>query len=134
MLREDPSYVLLNGERAALTPSRWGSIAARVGERARIFFVCGGPNLSSHFHPIGNVFTKAWANGSLAGEPERWVQTQHVPPGCCAVFEIEFPVPGEVKLVDHALTRVLHKGMMGSIDVKGPPNPAIFDAGPTSVA
>lgn len=134
MLREDPSYVLLNGERAALSPSRWGSIAAKVGERVRIFFVSGGPNLASHFHAVGNVFTKAWADGAVASTPARYVQTQQVSPGSCAVLEMELPVPGEVKLVDHALTRVVHKGMLGVIDVKGPPNRAVFDPGQAAVA
>ena len=64
----------------------------------------------------------------------RYVQTQQVPPGSCGVFEMEFPVPGEVKLVDHALTRVVHKGMLGIIDVQGAPNPKIFDAGLAPVA
>jgi len=98
----------------------------KVGETARIFFVCGGPNLASSFHPIGNVWTKAWPAGALANDPLRYVQTQTVPPGSCGVFEMEFPVPGEVKLVDHALSRMVRKGMLGVIDVEGLQNPALF--------
>ncbi len=126
MLREDPSYVLLNGEKYALTPDRRGAIQANVGETARIFFVCGGPNLTSHFHPIGNVWTKAWREGAILSNPERYVQTVAVPPGSCLIAEMEFPVPSHIKLVDHALTRVVSKGMLGMIEVTGEAQPDIF--------
>jgi len=134
MVREDPSYVLLNGEKNALTADRHGAIQAKVGETARVFFVCGGPNLGSSFHPIGNVWKKAWSAGALTSEPQRWVQTMAVPPGSCGVFEMEFPVPGEVKLVDHALSRVARKGMLGVIEVEGPDQVAIFNPNPGRVS
>ncbi len=129
MAAEDPTYVLLNGEKHALTANVRGPMKVKVGETARVFFVCGGPNLTSSFHPIGNVWTKAWYAGALASDPMRYVQTMTVPPGSCGVFEMEFPVPGEVKLVDHALSRVVRKGMLGVIQVEGAENPAIFLAG-----
>lgn len=127
MQRETPTYVLLNGEKYALTPDRYGTMKVKVGDTARIFFVTGGPNLTSNFHPIGNVWSKAWREGALASTPERYVQTVAVPPGSCGVFEMEFPVPQVVKLVDHALTRVVSKGMLGLIEVDGAPKPDIFD-------
>ena len=69
-------------------------------------------------------------------DPERWVQTVSVPPGSTLVAEMEMEVPGPVKLVDHALTRVAKKGMMGVIDVKGGENPEVFrnSSGATSLA
>jgi len=127
MQHEDPTYVLLNGEKYALTPDRRGAIKVKVGETARIFFVCGGPNMSCYFHPIGNIWTKAWREGALLNDPERYVQTMTVPPGSCGVFELEFPVPGQVKLVDHAITRVVSKGMLGIIEVEGEDQPDIFN-------
>ncbi len=129
MKREDPTYVLLNGGKHALTADGHGAMEARVGETARIFFANGGPNLTSSFHPIGNVFSKLWREGALMSDPERYVQTASVPPGSCLVAEMEFEVPGPVKLVDHALSRVARKGMLGVIDVKGQERSDIFDAG-----
>ncbi|HET8654624.1 MAG TPA: hypothetical protein VFL93_03840 [Longimicrobiaceae bacterium] len=111
-----------------LTPGRSGPMQVKVGETARIFFVNGGPNLISSFHPIGNVWTKAWPAGALANEPQRYVQTQLVAPGSRGVFEMEFLVPEDVKLVDHALSRVVHKGMLGIIRVEGEPRADIFSA------
>lgn len=127
MRREDPTYVLLNGEKYALTPDVRGAMKVNVGERARVFFVNGGPNLTSSFHPIGNVWTRAWRDGAFATRAEEYVQTMSVPPGSCGAFEMDFPVPGQVKLVDHALSRVVSKGMLGIIEISGDPVPDIFD-------
>ena len=84
MWDERPSYVLLNGGKYALTAGRYGSAKAQVGETVRIFFANGGPNLASNFHPIGNVWSKAWREGANASNPERYVQTVAVPPGAPA--------------------------------------------------
>lgn len=127
MQDENPTYVLLNGEKNALTDERYGPIKVKKGETARIFFVNGGPNLASSFHPIGNVWTRAWRNGAITSSPERFVQTMMVPPGSCGVFEMDFPVPSTVHLVDHALSRVTHKGMLGDIVVEGSPALDIYD-------
>jgi nitrite reductase (NO-forming) len=132
MLREDPSYVLLNGQKHALTSDGRGPIMAKRNETARVYFVNGGPNLTSSFHPIGNVWSKAWIAGALANTPLRYVQTLPVPPGSTGVFEMEFPVPEPIKLVDHALTRVARKGMLGIIDVQGAKQASIFRAVSTS--
>ncbi|MFB6286391.1 MAG: copper-containing nitrite reductase [Candidatus Bipolaricaulia bacterium] len=130
MAAETPNYVLLQGAKTALTANRVGPLKANVGETARVFLVNGGPNLTSNFHPIGNVWTKAWREGAIASNPERYVQTMAVPPGSCGIFEMEFPVPETVKLVDHALSRVARKGMLGEIKVEGEAKPEIFDANP----
>ncbi len=127
MRNEDADYVLLNGEKGALTEGKYGAMKVKKGETARIFFVNGGPNLASSFHPIGNVFTKVWREGALASTPERYVQTVGVPPGSCGVFELDFPVPSTIHLVDHALSRVESKGMGGDIVVEGEPDTSIFD-------
>jgi nitrite reductase (NO-forming) len=132
MVREDPTYVLLNGGKAAISPDRYGAPTVQVGETARVFMATGGPNLCSNFHPIGNVFTECWAQGALGSEPMRYVQTQTVPPGSGMVGTMEFTVPETIKLVDHALSRVARKGMVGMITVEGEPNPDVFDPEATS--
>ncbi len=129
MLREDPNYVLFNGAVDGYTPDYFGALPARVGETVRVFMVCGGPNLLSSFHAIGNVWTRCWPQGALANPPLRYVQTQPVPPGSCFVGDMDLPVPETIKLVDHALTRVTRKGLMAMIDVKGAAHPEIYRAG-----
>jgi len=126
MVAEDPTYVLLNGEKHAITDGRYGNLKVKTGETARLFMVTGGPNLTSSFHAIGNVFTKAWREGAITSDAERYVQTCQVAPGSTGVFELEFPVPQVVKLVDHSLSRVARKGMLGLITVEGEEQPDIF--------
>ncbi|TAL97946.1 MAG: nitrite reductase, copper-containing [Rhodanobacter sp.] len=128
MAAEDPTYVLFNGAVNALTPSRFGPIKARVGETMRVFMVCGGPNLGSNFHPIGNVWKECWPQGALANPPLRYIQTQPVAPGSCFVGHLDLPVPETVKLVDHALSRVTHKGLLAEIAVSGLAQPDIYRA------
>ncbi len=123
---ENPTYVLLNGAKYAITEKRYGTLNVKRDETARIFLVTGGPNLTCNFHPIGNVWTKSWREGAIASHPERYVQTCHVPPGSCGIFEMEFPVPSTIKLVDHALSRVARKGMMATITVAGEERPELF--------
>ncbi|WP_255151242.1 copper-containing nitrite reductase [Halorarius halobius] len=134
MAKEDPNYVLLNGEKYAWAAARHGPLEAETGERVRVFFVDGGPNLSSNFHPIGNVWTNAYRDGALASDPEKYVQTMKVPPGSCMVGEMDMVVPERIKLVDHALSRVARKGMLAEIDVTGEKVPETFDPSPDKPA
>ncbi len=128
MTAEDPSYVLFNGAVNALTPNRLGAMQAKRGETARVFMVCGGPNLTSSFHAIGNIWKECWPQGALANAPLRYVQTQSVPPGSCFVGHLDLQVPETIKLVDHALSRVARKGLLAEIAVGGAPNPEVFKA------
>lgn len=127
LLRESPTYVLVNGQKGAVTPDGFGSLKANVGETVRVFFVNGGPNLTSSFHPIGNIWTRVWTNGSFRTATDAYMQTVTVPPGDTLVADIALPVPGPITLVDHALTRVVRKGMVARIDVAGPAQPHIFN-------
>ncbi|OIQ82594.1 copper-containing nitrite reductase precursor [mine drainage metagenome] len=126
MVHEQPSYVLINGAKDALTAKAYGPMKVKTGETARVFFVCGGPNLSSSFHPIGNVWREVWPQGALRNAPLRDIQTQPVPPGSTAVATLHFATPGGVKLVDHALSRVVHMGCLAVIQADGAPRPDLF--------
>jgi nitrite reductase (NO-forming) len=131
MVSEDPSYVLMNGEKYAATGKRYGPAATvETGDTVRTYFVTGGPNLTSSFHPIGNVWEKLYPEGSLSTEPQTHIQTKPVAPGSCAVATMNFPVPGTFKLVDHALSRVARKGCMATVKAEGEEKPEIFDPEP----
>ncbi len=129
MVREEPSYVVINGAARGLTPKRYGAMHVRTGSTARVYFVVGGPNLSSSFHPIGNVWHELWPEGSVINAPLRFIQTYAVPPGSTTVATLRFPVAGDVKLVDHALTRVVHQGCLAVIHAEGAHDPTLFQAG-----
>lgn len=56
--------------------------------------------------------------------------TTSVAPGTAIAADLELPVSGPIKLVDHTLTRAVRRGALGSIDVAGETDPEIFDDGP----
>ncbi len=123
MLAEQPEYVVLNGAVGALTAEH--PMHAQVGQKVRIFFGVGGPNLTSSFHVIGEIFDKVYDQASVTSEPLTNVQTTLVPPGGATVVEFGLEVPGRYILVDHALSR-LERGLAGYLVVEGPENPEVF--------
>ncbi|PAU82889.1 nitrite reductase, copper-containing [Halorubrum salipaludis] len=127
---ENPTYVTYNGEAYAFTESGNGRIPIDQGDRVRIFMSNGGPNLSSSWHAIGNVWDKLYRDGDLVSDPARYVETTPVAPGTVTAAEIETPVPGPIKLVDHSLSRVVRKGVLGVLDVQGEEDTDIFDSNP----
>jgi len=131
MTSEEPSYVLMNGEKYALTPNVYGpAVTTGLDETVRVFFVDGGPNLASSFHPIGSVWEKLYPGGSLSTDPQTHIQTRQVAPGSTTVATINSPVPGDFKLVDHSLSRVARKGCMAIVRAEGEERPEIFDPEP----
>ncbi|WP_135303977.1 copper-containing nitrite reductase [Haloarcula amylovorans] len=127
MAAENPTYVLANGEKYAIGPQGYDEMRVGTDETVRIYYAVGGPNLFSSFHAIGSVWDEVYPQGALASEPDRYVQTTPVLPGSAAVVTSHFPVPGDYKLVDHALSRVARKGALAVIHADGPTNDAVFD-------
>ena len=123
LMAERPEYFVFNG--AALALAKDKPLKAKTGETVRIFFGVGGPNYTSSFHVIGEVFERVYNLGSLTTSPMRDVQTTTVPPGGATVVDIKLEVPGKFMLVDHALSRV-ERGLAGVLEVGGPDNPDIY--------
>jgi nitrite reductase (NO-forming) len=119
---ENPSYVVFNGAIGAIAGDR--ALKANVGEKVRVFFGVGGPNLTSSFHVIGEVFDRVATWGSFTSMAEN-VQTVTVAPGGATMVEFDVQVPGTYIIVDHALSR-LTKGAAGHLVVEGDPDPEIF--------
>jgi nitrite reductase (NO-forming) len=124
LLNERPEYFVFNGSVGAL--SRLHPLQAKVGDTVRIFFGVGGPNYTSSFHVIGEIFDKVYNLGGVLSEPLRGVQTVTVPAGGAVITEFKVEVPGNYTLVDHALARV-ERGLIGILHVEGAPNPDIYD-------
>jgi nitrite reductase (NO-forming) len=115
-----PTYFPMNGT------AETTELTAQRGERVRVFFVCGGPNYETNFHPIGNVIETLYPTGSFRGETQHNVETTVVPPGAATVAEMNLPVPGPIKLVDHALTRTVSKGSLAVLSVEGEENSDVY--------
>jgi nitrite reductase (NO-forming) len=122
LLDEKPEYYVFNGAADALVNK---PLHAKVGETVRIFFGVGGPNNTSSFHVIGEVFDRAYPLASLTSPPMTDVQTITVPPGGAAMTEFKVDFPGRYVLVDHALSR-MERGLKGILVVDGPKSETIF--------
>jgi nitrite reductase (NO-forming) len=124
MSHEDPTYFVFNGQAAGLTTDEH-ALRATVGETVRIYFGDGGPNATSSFHVIGEMFDRVYPEGSVTAEPVTNVQTTLVPTGGSTIVEFTVDVPGRYLLVDHSLSR-LERGLVGYLIVDGPEQPDIF--------
>ncbi len=123
LMDEQPTYYVMNGAFKALTGEN--RLKVQVGDTARIYFGDGGPNKTSSFHVIGEIFDAVYSYGSLTSPPITDVQTVTVAPGGATVVDLTFEVPGSYIMVDHALSRV-DRGAAGIIEVTGAQNPEIF--------
>ena len=114
---EHPAYVVFNGAVGSLVGDK--ALTAKVGETVRLFVGNGGPNLSSSFHVIGEIFDSVYQEGGTVPTQHN-VQTTMIPAGGSAMVEFKVDVPGTFVLVDHALFRAFNKGALGMLKVSGP--------------
>ncbi len=119
---ENATYVLFNGSEGSMLGDK--SLPAKVGETVRLYVGNGGPNLSSSFHVIGEIFDRVYTEGGTRYQEN--VQTTLVPAGGSAMVEFRMEVPGTSILVDHALFRAFNKGALGMIKTDGPENKAVY--------
>src|SRR5262249_57135377 len=103
LLHERPEYFVFTGSVGAL--SKLHPMQAKVGETVRIFFGAGGPNYTSSFHVIGEIFDRVYSLGDLQSPPARGVQTVTVPAGCATTVECKLAVTGTYILVALTLSR-----------------------------
>jgi nitrite reductase (NO-forming) len=120
---ENPTYIVFNGAVGSLVGD--SALTARVGETVRIYFGVGGPNITSSFHVIGEIFDKVYVEGGTKTVQEN-VQTTMVPAGGSSVVEFKLEVPGTYVLVDHSLNRAFNKGALGMLKVAGPETPVLY--------
>lgn len=119
---EDADYVVFNGKVGSLTGDN--AITANVGETVRLYVGNGGPNLTSSFHVIGEIFDKVRVEGGDLINTN--VQTTSIPSGGAAIVEFRVDVPGTFILVDHAIFRAFNKGALGMLNVEGEENKSIY--------
>jgi nitrite reductase (NO-forming) len=112
---ETPDYVVFNGSVGALTGDN--TLRAKPGETVRMYVGNGGPNLTSSFHIIGEVFDNVYSEGGTRAQHN--VQTTSIPAGGSTIVEFRVEVPGKLVLVDHAIFRAFHKGAIGLMHVEG---------------
>lgn len=121
-VEEDADYVVFNGKVGALTGDN--AITANVGETVRLYVGNGGPNLTSSFHVIGEIFDKVHIEGGDLINTN--VQTTSIPSGGAAMVEFKVEVPGTFIIVDHAIFRAFNKGALGMLKVTGEDNKKLY--------
>ncbi|HRP90876.1 MAG TPA: copper-containing nitrite reductase [Edaphocola sp.] len=119
---EHPDYVLFNGKKGSMLGANM--LEAKVGETVRLFVGNGGPNLTSSFHVIGEIFDNVYIEGGSAVSHN--IQTTMIPAGGATIVEFKCDVPGEYVLVDHSLSRAFNKGAIGKLKVTGDANEKVF--------
>ena len=119
---ERPTYVLFNGSEGALLGDK--ALSAKVGDTVRLYVGNGGPNLSSNFHVIGEIFDRVYTEGGTHYQEN--VQTTLIPAGGSVIVEFHVEVPGTSIIVDHALFRAFNKGALGMIKTEGPENKLVY--------
>ncbi|NGP88797.1 copper-containing nitrite reductase [Fodinibius halophilus] len=112
---EHPEYVVFNGAVNSMMNDK--SITAEKDDKVRLFVGNGGPNLTSSFHVIGEIFDKVHYEGG--DHVQKNVQTTSVPAGGASMVEFTTEVPGNFILVDHAIFRAFNKGALATLSVSG---------------
>jgi nitrite reductase (NO-forming) len=121
-LAENADYVVFNGSVGAIAGDN--AMPAKVGEKVRLFVGNAGPNLTSSFHVIGEIFDTVYLEG--AALPQHNVQTTMIPSGGSTIVEFGLEVPGTYILVDHSIFRAFNKGAIGMIKVTGEENKVVY--------
>jgi nitrite reductase (NO-forming) len=117
-----PTYVVFNGAEGSMLGDK--ALKASVGDSVRIYFGVGGPNLTSSFHVIGEIFDRVYTEGGAHYQEN--VQTTMVPAGGSAIIEFKVQVPGAYAIVDHSLFRAFNQGAVGTLKVSGPEDKIVY--------
>jgi nitrite reductase (NO-forming) len=122
-INEKPEYIVFNGSVGSMVGK--AALDAKVGETVRLYVGNGGPNLTSSFHVIGEVFDRAWIGGNTS-VVENNLQTTTIAPGGSAIVDFTVKVPGTFVLVDHALARAFNRGALGQLKATGEEDKSVY--------
>ena len=124
--------MVFNGAVGALTTEH--PMKAKVGETVRIFFGVGGPNATSSFHVIGEIFDRVYKEAPWGRRRPRTCRRRWCRPAGRPSWSSSSTCPGGYILVDHSLSR-LERGLAGFLVAEGDRKPAIFHSdGPANMS
>src|SRR5262249_30592858 len=90
LMAVQPDYVTFNGY---ANQYREAPLAAKPGQKIRLFLVNAGPSQVAAFHVIGALFSASYADGNPANR-QQGNQTIAIPPGGGALVQVTSPEPG----------------------------------------
>ncbi len=92
-----PTYTVFNGRYNGLVDK---PLAAKPGERVRMFVMNVGPSNTSSFHVVGTIFDRVWIDGNPDNQ-FRGMQTVLLGLVDGAIVEFIIPEAGNYVMVDH---------------------------------
>jgi len=92
-----PNYTVFNGRFNGMVES---PLAAKPGERVRLFVLNVGPSKTSSFHVVGTIFDRVWMDGNPDNQL-RGMQTVLLGSSSSAIVEFMIPEEGSYIMVDH---------------------------------
>ncbi|HEX5087122.1 MAG TPA: multicopper oxidase domain-containing protein [Nocardioides sp.] len=98
---EQPDLVVFNGYADQYDHA---PLAARVGERVRVWVLDAGPDRPTSFHVVGGQFDTTYAEGSYLLRPgPGGAQSLGLLPAQGGFVELTFPEPGDYPFVSHLM-------------------------------
>ena len=124
LLAERPEYFVFNGAVGALTTEH--PMKAKVGETVRIFFGVGGPNATSSFHVIGEIFDRVYKEAADGRRRRpRTCRRRWSRPAAPRSSSSSSRCRAATSSSTTPLSR-LERGLAGFLVVEGDANPAVF--------
>jgi nitrite reductase (NO-forming) len=108
------TYTVFNGAYNGMVDQ---PLAAKPGERVRLYVLNVGPSNTSSFHVVGTIFDRVWIDGNPDNQ-FRGMQTVLLPSSGSAIVEFRIPEAGKYVMVDHHFANA-SQGAIGVIDATG---------------
>ena len=114
-----PNYTVFNGTHNGMLKK---PLAAKAGERVRLFVLNVGPSKTSSFHVVGTIFDRVWFDGNPDNQ-FRGMQTVLLGSSSSAIVEFMIPENGSYIMVDHHFANA-SQGAIGLISTTVKPDEA----------
>jgi nitrite reductase (NO-forming) len=111
-----PNYTVFNARYNGMVDS---PLAAKPGERVRLFVLNVGPSKTSSFHVVGTIFDRVWIDGNPDNQ-FRGMQTVLLGSSSSAIVEFVIPEAGSYIMVDHHFANA-SQGALGLISTEAKP-------------
>jgi nitrite reductase (NO-forming) len=111
-----PNYTVFNGVHNGMVKK---PLAAKPGERVRLFVLNVGPSKTSSFHVVGTIFDRVWLDGNPDNQL-RGMQTVLLGSSNSAIVEFMIPEAGSYIMVDHHFANA-SQGAIGLVSTETKP-------------
>ncbi len=111
-----PTHTVFNGSHNGMVKR---PLAAKPGERVRLFVLNVGPSKTSSFHVVGTIFDRVWMDGNPDNQM-RGMQTVLLGSSNSAIVEMIIPEAGSYIMVDHHFANA-SQGAIGLISTNDKP-------------